>query len=107
MIDRTKFLEPTETYKTDSYHRNRTPEIIKDWFNVDLIFWAIQYKYETKLSIIETAFSQWTTFCDFKLTLKEVVEIFKDYPKEDFDELVRYLIKHDFELKKSEPKDSI
>ena len=104
MIDKSKFLEPTETYKTDSYHRNRTPEIIKDWFNVDLIFWAIQYKYEDNLSRIIIPFEQWATFCDLKLTLIEIVEIFKDYPEDDFDELVRTLIRHDGEIRKTETK---
>jgi hypothetical protein len=91
MIDRSKFLEPTEKYlERNTVVGDKSPDVAKDWFNIDLIFFAVQYKntdYHQAVGI-QMAFEKFKEYYDLDLTMAEVDKLFGDYPKECFDELM-------------------
>lgn len=90
MIDKSKFLEPTEAYAKENILANENPKIAKDWFNIDLIFFAMQYKnkdYQQAIKVQE-GYQEFCDIYDIKLTSSELNELFGDYPKTEFDELV-------------------
>lgn len=92
MIDKTKFLEPTEKYiKENSLITDRTPDICKDWFNIDLIFFAVQYKNSDYQEAIKSqeAYGKFCEFYDITITMEELYNIFGEYPIESFNELMR------------------
>jgi hypothetical protein len=96
MIDRQKFLEPTKKYtEENSLLSNRTPEIAKDWFNADLIFFAVQYKnadYQQSV-LVQMAFDKFQKHYEISQTYAEISELFGEYSKESFDELMIELVR--------------
>ena len=85
MIDRTKFLEPTPKYIKDfeSYELDE----VKDWYNLDLIYFTRIYDENNTDPDYSKAFNQFINEFEIKLTIIEVYEIFKDYDVISFSEL--------------------
>lgn len=92
MINRTKFLEPTEKYlKENTLITDKTPEVARDWFNLDLIFFAMQHKNANyhEAVLIQMAYKNFQEYYGITLTLEEANKQFGDYNKESFDELLQ------------------
>lgn len=92
MIDRSKFLEPTEKYLRE--FSDRTPKQAKDWYNVDLIFFAVQWKnadYKEAVGI-QLGYDKFCKYYDITLTMGEINKYFGEYPKDSFDELMKELV---------------
>lgn len=94
MINRNDFYEPTEAYKAD--FEGFSEEIIKDWFNGDLIYIAKIYNRDVSNNKDITEFMDFFNkfTCEFKITMSiaEIHKRFKDYSVDEFIELVKYLI---------------
>lgn len=81
------FLEPTQKYINEWYDKTHITEM----YNADLIFMAWQYKSALEKNNVEefmTAYAMYVSLYDFP-DLKGVVELFKDYPTDDFSELTK------------------
>jgi len=95
MIDKTKFLEPTEIYLKENQLGYDNLETVKNWFNIDLIYFAMQFKNSDYAVAIETQLG-YQDFCkhyNITLTAEELNTLFGDYPKDSFDKLVTETIK--------------
>ena len=94
MIDRSKFLEPTEKYLSE--FTDRTPAEAKDWYNADLIGFAIQWRnadYDTAIAV-QTGFQQFKEYYDIELTYEEINKYFGNYPADSFNELMREVVQN-------------
>jgi hypothetical protein len=88
-----KFLEPTEKFVkafSDCYHGD-----IKPLYNVDRIYQGQTYgdikDNEKELSTFMISYEEYNEFYESEITIEELYELFKDYPKEDFNVLVKYI----------------
>lgn len=95
MINRSNFYEPTEAYIAD--FGGFSEEIIKDWFNGDLIYIAKTYNREISnnkdITEFMDFFNNFTSEFKITLTIAEIHERFKDYSVDEFNEMMKYLIK--------------
>ena len=94
MIDKTNFLEPTPEYAQQ--FKGMSPEQIKDWFNLDLIFITSNYAQDIIEHVKEfyDYFNHvWVGEYKIGLTIEEVQEHLKDYSKETTDEMLPQLIR--------------
>jgi len=86
------FLEPTDKFKEEFFDAND----IKGYFNADLICYASYYENALKtnnLEELEYQFNQFNLYSEFynlKYSYMEIYERFKDYPKVDFNELMKH-----------------
>ena len=91
-LNRINFLEPTDKYK-DDWSGSSHVKNINEWFNADLIIWALYFHRDgyNELSLN----SSYQVFCDnFDISLKqtELVDKFGSYPTGDLDKLITYII---------------
>lgn len=94
MIDRTKFLEPTEKYLQE--FADKTPAVAKDWYNADLIGFALQWKnadYDNAVNV-QLGYQQFCQYYDIVYTMKELDKHFGDYPVDSFNELLKELVQN-------------
>lgn len=87
MIDRTKFLEPTPKYIKD--FEDHPLDEVRDWYNLDLIYFASQYEVSNSDPDYIKVINQFINEFEIKLTIAEIYEIFKDYDIVSFNELGR------------------
>ena len=94
MIDKTNFLEPTPEYCKE--FEGMSPDRIKDWFNVDLIFMSTHYGKDIAEHVGEfyDFFNHiWVDTYKVNLTAEEMVEHFIEYSEETVLEMMPTLIR--------------
>jgi hypothetical protein len=92
MINRTDFIEPTPKYTME--FEDKSPDDTKDWFNIDLIWIAKQYEEKHNDPEFHQAYNKWIQEFEVNMTIEEIYERYKDYPNNDFKELMKVLIRN-------------
>lgn len=95
MIDRSKFLEPTPKYFLE--FPDETPEVVKDWFNADLIYIANLYEENHEDPDFKEFYDNFFKEHECDLTIDKIRELFEGYDENMFNELMRELFSKAFD----------
>jgi hypothetical protein len=90
MIDKTNFLEPTPEYAKQ--FEGISPDQIKDWFNLDLIFMSNHYAKDIAKHV-EGFYDYFINEYKIGLTMEEVQQHLKEYSEETVHEMMPTLIR--------------
>ena len=86
-MDKSKFYKPTDKYCLE--FPELTIDLITDWFNVDLIHIS---NYDITKTDFLDFYKSFQNRYDFHVGIEEVQENFKDFPTDDFSEIVTNLL---------------
>ena len=96
MLDKTNWKEPTEKFIT-----NFGVEGAKDWFNADLIFFALEIaKEKDQKDVVCPIIDQYKDYCkayDLDLSEEELMEQFGNYNQEEFDDFMKSITNNLFQ----------
>lgn len=85
MINKSKFYNPPPKFRQEFLGHKQ--ELIKDWFNIDLIYIANASKFD--VGYIAFYYDTFCNMYEFNVPFDEILSKFRDYPKDDFDLLLR------------------